>query len=205
MSRAKQLQIENLKQDLTKLEKDYVAVAEKKRWESNPQEQGNLQLQLDNISRQIDEIELQLRNIKQQAQEDNIQSLLRILTTSKEDILKAIQKAYRACSPEDWQYSKLENIDENIEQTTLANLLKMPKGDSQHTRVESFVACLLTDNTLPLSVVKQLLQWGEQNINNFQQLFNKEKQNQEERCTNTNSYLLILLQGSQQKLNTYTV
>ncbi|MEC4815128.1 MAG: effector-associated domain EAD1-containing protein [Scytonema sp. PMC 1069.18] len=64
MSRARQLQIENLEQDRTKLEKDYVAVAEKKRRESNPQEQHNLQLQLDNISRQIDEIELQLNRLE---------------------------------------------------------------------------------------------------------------------------------------------
>ncbi|MDY6899268.1 MAG: CHAT domain-containing protein [Cyanobacteriota bacterium] len=52
--------VENLKQDLEKLKKDYEAVAEKKRRESNPVEKRNLQLQLHKISEEIEEIEKEL-------------------------------------------------------------------------------------------------------------------------------------------------
>ena len=52
--------IEILKLDLEKLNKDYEAVADKKRRESNPVEKRNLQLQLDSIFQEIEEIEGQL-------------------------------------------------------------------------------------------------------------------------------------------------
>jgi CHAT domain/Effector-associated domain 9 len=56
-----QIKIETLKQDLEKLNKDYVAVAEKKRRESNPVEKNNLQLQLEDIEKDIKEIEQKLQ------------------------------------------------------------------------------------------------------------------------------------------------
>ena len=56
-----QMRIESLKEDLEKLKKDYQAVAQKKRRESNPQEQHNLQLQLDDIAEKIQKIESQLQ------------------------------------------------------------------------------------------------------------------------------------------------
>jgi hypothetical protein len=59
----KETRIENFLQDKEKLEKDYEAVAEKKRRESNPQEQNNLQLQLNSIAKQIEEIEQQLKDL----------------------------------------------------------------------------------------------------------------------------------------------
>ena len=64
MSRAKQLQIESLRQNLEKLEKDYKDVAEKKQRESNPQEKNNLELQLQSIVKHIDEIEQQLNQLE---------------------------------------------------------------------------------------------------------------------------------------------
>jgi Effector-associated domain 9 len=63
MNRARKLQIEILQQDIEKLEKDYKAVADKKRRESNPQEQNNLQLQLDDINKLMEEKEQQLQEL----------------------------------------------------------------------------------------------------------------------------------------------
>ena len=56
-----QMRIETLKRDLEKQKKDYEAVADKKRRESNPVEKSNLQLQLDSIVKEIEEIEQQLQ------------------------------------------------------------------------------------------------------------------------------------------------
>ncbi|OUL23954.1 CHAT domain-containing protein [Nostoc sp. RF31YmG] len=61
--RLTQIRTDNLKNDLDKLAKDYDAVANKKRRESNPQEQNNLQLQLDEIAQQIEFIEQQLQEL----------------------------------------------------------------------------------------------------------------------------------------------
>jgi len=74
MSRARQLRIEILEQQLEKLEKDYRAVAQKKLYESNPQQQNNWQLQLENIASQIEETEEQLNQLKQLEQEDKSQT-----------------------------------------------------------------------------------------------------------------------------------
>jgi len=63
-SRVQQLRIEPLKQEFDKLEKDYRDVAQKKLWESNPQERNNLELQLENIANQMENIEQQLSELE---------------------------------------------------------------------------------------------------------------------------------------------
>jgi hypothetical protein len=59
-----QIQLKILKQDLAKLEKDFLDVADKKRRESNPQEQNNLQLQLDDITKKMEELEQQMNTLE---------------------------------------------------------------------------------------------------------------------------------------------
>ena len=61
--RSSQIQIEQLKQDFKAKEEVYVAVALKKRRESNPEVEHNLQLQLDSIAKKMDEIQLQLQDL----------------------------------------------------------------------------------------------------------------------------------------------
>jgi len=63
ISRINQIRIDSLKHDLGKLAKDYEDVANKKTRESNPQEQNNLQLQLDDIAKQMEVIEKQLQEL----------------------------------------------------------------------------------------------------------------------------------------------
>ncbi|NES00413.1 MAG: CHAT domain-containing protein, partial [Symploca sp. SIO1B1] len=63
-SRVQQLRIEPLKQEFDKLEKDYRDFAQKKLWESNPQERNNLELQLENIANQMENIEQQLSELE---------------------------------------------------------------------------------------------------------------------------------------------
>ena len=192
MNRVRELHIEYLQQDFDKLEKDFKAVAEKKRWESNPQEQNNLQLQLNDIANQMKDVQQQLEKLKQQEEEDNIKSLLEILTDCKE-ISICIKRAYRACSPEGWLYPGTDTPA-----GILADLEKMPQGSSKYRRVERFVACLVADSEIPL-VSRRLKEWAEQNINDFSELLNQERQNLEEKRKNTNSYLLVVLKRSEQK------
>jgi CHAT domain-containing protein len=61
--RITQIKIDSLKHDLGKLAKDYEDVADKKRRESNPQEQNNLQLLLDDIAKKMEEIYKQLQEL----------------------------------------------------------------------------------------------------------------------------------------------
>ncbi|MBR8836634.1 MAG: CHAT domain-containing protein [Stigonema ocellatum SAG 48.90 = DSM 106950] len=63
ISRITQIQIDSLKKDLKKLEKDYQDVADKKRRESNPQEQNNLELQLKEIAKKMEEIEQEIQEV----------------------------------------------------------------------------------------------------------------------------------------------
>jgi len=63
-SRVKQFRIERLQQEFGKLEKDYRNVAQKKLWESNPQEQNNLELRLQNIANRMEDIEQQLNELE---------------------------------------------------------------------------------------------------------------------------------------------
>jgi hypothetical protein len=58
-----QITIENLQKDLEKQQTVYNEVAEKKRRESNPEEEYNLQLQLDNIAERIKNIEEKIQDL----------------------------------------------------------------------------------------------------------------------------------------------
>ena len=60
LSRIIKIQIESLKKELKKLEKDFEDVDNKRIRESNPQERNNLQLQLDDIAKQMEEKEQKL-------------------------------------------------------------------------------------------------------------------------------------------------
>ncbi len=192
-NRARELRIKNFQQDLDKLEKDYNALAEKKRRESNPQEQNNLQLQLEHITNQVEDIQQELQKLKQQQEKDNIESLLEILTNFKENS-SCITRAYRACSPEGWTYVPNNDIEE-----IFADVEKMPKGSSKYTKVEHFVACLVADSKNSSSAFRQLKQWAEENINEFSELLNQEINKLNEKKKNGNSYLLIVFDQSNQK------
>lgn len=63
ISRITQIKIDRLKHDLDKLVKDYKDVGDKHRRESNPQEQNNLQLQLDKIAKEMEWSEQQLQEL----------------------------------------------------------------------------------------------------------------------------------------------
>ncbi len=206
MSRGIQLQIESLEWELEKLDKDYKDVDEKKRRESNPQERNNLELQLRFIAKRIDEIERNLTQLKrtQEQKEDKSQILLSLLNSlQKEGIYTYIKKAYRVCCPDGWQLlpEELQEVPERI----LVDLETIQNGRSKHTAVERFVACLLADAEIPLSVVNELSKWANQNINAFPELLNQEKEILEQRRKTRESCLLILLKDSQQKPGRYNV
>ncbi|MDY6899267.1 MAG: hypothetical protein SWZ49_14485 [Cyanobacteriota bacterium] len=189
--------IKILKQDKEKLEKDYEAVAEKKRRESNPVEKRNLQLDLDSILKEIEDIQGQINNANNQ----KFQYLKEILSkfTTKEEI-SIIKKAYRACSPEGWHF-----ITTDEPEKILVDVMKMPKGNSKYTKVEHFVACLFALIKNP-SLVAGLKNWAEENINEFDDLFKKEKQELErKRQENKNPYLIVRVKENSSKKDYYFV
>jgi hypothetical protein len=197
MSRIRQLRIETLEADLKKLDQDYRDVGDKKRRESNPQEQNNLGLQLQEIGKDIDDVEKRLEELKQKEEEDKTPTLINLLTSFKDKKISThIKKAYQACCPEDW-FLIAEEFQE-IPERILVDLETMPKGSSRHTAVERFVACLLAYPEIPLSVVNELSSWANQNINAFPELLNQEKENLDQRRKTRESCLLVVLERSTQ-------
>lgn len=194
MSRVTQLQKEILNQQLEKLEKDYKAVAQKKLRESNPQEQNNLQLQLDNIASQMEEIEQELNQLKQpEDKKDNTQTLLKLLTPCEKEILTYLQRAYHACSPEDW----LNPVPDNLK-GIVAELKKMPQGSWKFTPIERWVGYLATNPQLPQPVSCQLKEWVEQNIKEYSELLKEVEKVQEVNLRSSNSYLMVVVHASNQ-------
>ncbi|NEO02641.1 MAG: hypothetical protein F6K50_47075, partial [Moorea sp. SIO3I7] len=159
MIRGIKLQIKKLESDLYQLQKDYEDVANKARFESNPQEQNNLELQLENIAQQMENKEVQLNQKLKQLEDtkDNTQTLIQLLNPFENEIITYVKKAYHACSPEDW----LNPVPDTLT-GVFDDLEKMPQGRSKYTRIERWVGYLVTeftDSKLPPSVYYQLTEW----------------------------------------------
>jgi hypothetical protein len=190
MSRVRKLRIETLETDFDKLEKDYRDVDDKKRRESNPQDKNNLDLQLKTIIQQMEEIERELDQLKQpEAITDNTKTLLDLLSPCEKEILSCLQKAYYACSPEDWHNSAPDTLA-----GILAELKTIQQGCSTHTPIERWVGYLSTNPQLPLSVYHPLNQWAEQNIQGFSELLQEIGNSP----ISTNAYLMVVVKASNQ-------
>ena len=186
------IRLESLRKDKEKLNKDYQAVANKKRMTSNPVEQNNLQLQLDSIAKKIEEIDQQIKDLKDEAEESKNKELQEILSQFTNESFLIVKQAYRVCSPKGWNHISTEKPEE-----ILADILKIRQGDSEYTRVEHFVAYLLAliQNS---SLVSLLRKWADENIDKFEDLLNKEREKLQENTKNKNSYLLLVLEKSNQ-------
>lgn len=199
MSRAIQLQIESLEDDLKKLEQDYKDVAEKKRRESNPQEQNNLELQLQAIAETIDKHEQKLKNLKQRETGTEAESLISILTSIDDQVKKRIEAAYLASRPSGWSDSR-PDIPHTVKKI-IADLEDMPPGDIPYKRMFQFVARLVTDSQIPQQLRQQLKNWLEPKVDNLQNLLTKIKP-----PTNSEQfYLMVWIQPSQQKSDRYFI
>ncbi|NEQ85325.1 MAG: hypothetical protein F6K26_35975, partial [Moorea sp. SIO2I5] len=198
MSRAIKLRIESLEFDLNKLEKDYRDVDKKKRFTSNYQDINNLELQLENIANDIKSKEEELKQLEPELKQlennlkdtkNNTQDLLRLFTRFEfeKEIITCVQRAYHACSPEDWPYPVPDNLTGIVEQ-----LEKMPKGSSKYTTIERWVGYLLKDSELPSLVSDQLREWGQQNIKGYSELLRE----LENKPKSKNSYLMVVVQAS---------
>ena len=190
-----QIKIESLKKDKEKLLKDYQGVDEKKRMTSNPQEINTLQLQLDSIAKKIEEIEQKIENIENEAENKKIQELQKILSKFTEDEEKIlIKKAFYTCFGEVWV--NLANNDTPEEM--LKKLDGMPKVEPNYTRVEEFVAYLCVELIKNSLSNPELKKWGENNIKKFNKLYELKMQEIVEKDKNKNSYLLIVIEKSNQ-------
>jgi hypothetical protein len=137
----------------------------------------------------------------QQDEEGKIRDLLNIFTSSIEELSKYLKRAYLACCPDDW----LRPIPTSSE-AILKELQIMPLGISAYTKIEHFVAYLYSDPELPSSFFTPLRQWARQNIrelsefSRISELLIQATTKIEERCRQTNSYLLVVVKPIVQKL-----
>jgi len=199
MSKARRLRIESLEDDLQKLEADYKQVAQKKRRESNPQEQNNLELQLDEIANQIDYIEQELNQLKQVETGTQTQRLMAILASVDPPTTQRIKAAYLASRPSSWSDFR-PAIPPTIKQL-LADLADMPPEDSGYKRMDQFVAHLIADHQIPQSLRQQLHDWLKQNVDDIAQLLTQiQPETDPEQF-----YLMVWIQPSQQKKNCYFI
>lgn len=193
MSKIIEIRIEALKKDLDKLANDYKDVADKKRRESNPQEINNLQLQLGDITKKMEAIDQQINQLEQPEQEqDNTQNLLNILISYENKISNRVKRAYLACSPDDW----LNPVPDRLGKI-LAELQKMPQGESKYTVLEKFIARLSIDSEISQPLSKQLNIWAESNINGYSELLNLIL-TQTQESINKNPYLIVVVRRSEQ-------
>ncbi len=192
MNKVTVLRIEILKEEIEKLVKDFQDIASKRIRESNPQERNNLQLQLDDIAKQIEEKEQQLETIGKNLEKDNIQNLLNLLIPYKDEISSCVKRAYQSCSPDDWPNPLPENLE-----GILAELKKMKQGESRYTVLEKFIARLVLDSEIPQPISQQLKTWAESNITGYLELINAIL-TQKKESTNQNSYLIVVVRRSEQ-------
>jgi transcriptional regulator with XRE-family HTH domain len=99
MNRIREINLERLKHDLDKLTKDYNDVANKKRRESNPQEQNNFQSQLDDIAEQMEASEQKINQLEQKEENDQRDKLIKILEDSFDEERDNILNAYKISLP----------------------------------------------------------------------------------------------------------
>lgn len=199
MSRAKQLQVKILEQELEKLGEDFRAVADKKLYESNPQEKNNLELQLQSIFKEIDKVEQALKDLKQGETGTEIQSLLAILSCVDNQVMERIKAAYLVCRPSGWEDYR-PDIPNTIKEI-LADLEDMPQGDSGYKRTFQFVARLVVDSQMPYLLRQQLKNWLQPKVDNLSKLLNQTKQPTHPE----HFYLMVWIQPSQQKSDRYFV
>jgi hypothetical protein len=184
----RELRIQRLETDLKNKEEIYNAVAEKKRRESNPEEEYNLELQLQSLDEKINKIKQKIRDLEDEAKDNKIKQLQKILNEFTKEEISIIKKAHRACSPEGW-----DSIATDKPEEILVDVLRMrPK----HTRVESFVVSLIARLNNP-SLVNKLNNWAEENINDFDELCNQTKTALAE--SHKKPYLIVCVRESSKK------
>jgi len=199
MSKARRLRIESLEDDLQKLEADYKQVANKKRRESNPQEQNNLELQLNAIANQIDYIEQELNQLKRGETGTQTQRLMAILASVDPPTTERIKAAYLESRPSGWRDFR-PAIPTTIEQL-LADLADMPPADSGYKRIDLFVAHLIADDQISPHLQQQLQDWLKQNVDNVAPLLTQIQA----KTDPEQFYLMVWIQPSQQKKNCYFI
>lgn len=130
--------------------------------------------------------------------------LFKILQSLENKSFEKIQRAYKACFSEsffdDWEDEVPDTVNEllqNIED------LPHPRYDE---KLSQFVAYLLNNKNIPQTYVNQLKQWGNQYINDFEQLLvtqNNQNQVNQKAKSEIQPYLLVKLNLSQQSQKQY--
>ncbi|MFP5273066.1 VMAP-C domain-containing protein [Coleofasciculus sp.] len=199
LSRVTKLRIESLEDDLQKLEADYKQIDQKKRRESNLQEQNNLKRQLHAIANQIDYIEQEINQLKQGETGTQTQRLMAILASVDPPTTQRIKAAYLASRPSSWSDFR-PAIPTTIEQL-LADLADMPPADSGYKRIDLFVAHLSADAQISPHLQQQLQDWLKQNVDDVAQLLTQiQPETKPEQF-----YLMVWIQPSQQQKNCYFI
>lgn len=148
-----------------------------------------------------------LQAVRKKIHKQELQEILNQLKTEEE--FKYIKKAYQYCAPGDWfsHRDRSDNLTEIIKQ-----ILEMSQGESSYTRLERFVAYLITeieDSEIDESVISDLERWAKENIKDFSILLEQikkdlEQKDLEQKYPINKSYLLIVIHSSKQS-NLYTV
>ncbi len=176
---------------LENLKKDYADVFAQLNSTDNVQSRNHLQRQLDVIEQDMNRVEQKLESILQT--EVNPYSLLQFLTPYFDSAITSIQRAYQASCPQGFS-QQVDTIEEILE------ILQDIKGDNTtFSPIARFVAHLVIDSNIPQTLHEELQIWGENNIQNFDQLLQHIQTDENIDNQNVNSYLLIRVQPKTEK------
>ncbi|PSB01628.1 VMAP-C domain-containing protein [Merismopedia glauca] len=160
-SLARRLEKEKLEKDLAARKKDYEAVGDKHRHETNPSERNSLQSQLERLINEIENLEERLKEIKISSEEE----LIEILRGYFEQEKLIFQKAYRLSLPD-------RLIDKELPSSleALISNLQLPQQQESYSFQEKFIGNLFIEQNLTSKLKRKLKEWAEENIKDCHQL-----------------------------------
>jgi len=192
-TRVQQLKAKLLEKRFGDLTEDYEAVFEELNGASG-QKRTQLKRQIESIEQELERVEQELQALEPVRGEIERPDILNLLDLGDPAIASKVTQAYWACLPEDWPNRSVPGIMEGI----VAELERIPLGSSNYPIFARFLACLVADPGLPLSVSQPLQTWAEQQEETFPELLNQAKQTPRSGGNATTSHLMVAIWSSNQ-------
>ncbi len=162
--RAKQLQLELVKDQLETKTKDYKDVAKQFKMVIDPISKNRHKDNLDNLNQEIEELEILERSLQeelsQSTSEYSLTELRNLLQAYPSDFSEILSAYISVLKHRAWIMQSQPNSPEEI----VSQLLRIPKGSFDYEALDEFVAYLVTNAQLPNTLIQRFQGWGEQRL-----------------------------------------
>lgn len=192
--RAKQLQLELIKDQIETKTRDYKDVAKQLCLAIDPLVKNRCQRNLDNLQQEIEDLENLERTIQKELTQINSEAILtqlqNLLQAYPDNFNEILHTYIRVLEHRVWtMLSKPTCPDEVVNQ-----LLRIPKSTFDYAALDEFVAYLVTNAQLPNTLIQSLQSWGEQRLSQeWTNLIGEVTQRQMVVAQQANPALLVLV------------